>query len=373
MSNDLLLHQIAFAALPGMTLDLGRQLLEVVGDESRFFAMSEKELVETIGTTNRMFERHTRNNVLHRAESELEFISDKKIEPVYYTSPRYPRRLNEINDAPMMLYVTGDCDLNSRHAVSVVGTRNATPAGVQFCDTFVGELASMLPDVLIVSGLAYGIDIAAHRAAMRHDAHTVAVMARGLNRIYPAVHRRDAVNIVKHGGALVTDYMSQDELHKGNFLARNRIIAAMADVTVVVESASHGGSLVTASLAMGYNRDVMAVPGRLGDEMSRGCNKLIAANRAALLTSARQLVEAMRWDADMASPPPAARQLSLFDELDDNERAIVEVLRSADAPLHGNDIAAAVHQPTYIVTSTLVELDFKGVITTLPGSRYQLL
>ncbi len=369
--NEDLLHSVAFAALPGMNLDVGRKLLEVVGSEADFFKMKEGELVSLVGTSNRWFTRSTRDEVLRKADTEIRFIEDKNVNAVYYTSPLYPRRLLEANDAPMMLYVTGACDMNSKHVVSVVGTRNATAAGVKFCDNFVGQLSAMLPDVVIVSGLAYGIDIAAHRAAMAHGVGTVAVMARGLNRIYPAVHRRDAVNIIKHGGALVTDYMSQDEMHKGNFLARNRIIAALADVTVVVESASHGGSLVTASLAMSYNRDVMAVPGRVTDEMSRGCNKLIAGNRAALLTDANQLVESMRWDVDIRQTP-IAKQLSLFEDLNENEQAIVNVLRGAEQPMHANDIAHAVRQPAYLVTSTLVELDFKGIIATLPGSRYQL-
>lgn len=365
-----MLYQMAFAAMPGMGVDIAKQLLDIIGDEKQFFLMKEGELAQLLGPTNRWCSKTTRDKILRKAQKELDFIANKKITPIYYTSPQFPKRLLEANDAPIILYTTGDCDLNAKRVVSMVGTRNATPAGIKFCDNFVKDLSALIPNVLIVSGLAYGIDIASHRAAINHGAPTVAVMARGLNHIYPAVHRRDAVNIVNHGGALVTDYMSQDELHKGNFLARNRIIAALADVTIVVESASHGGSLVTASIAMGYNRDVMAVPGRVTDEMSKGCNKLIAANRAALLTNAQQLIDTMMWDVE--AQPTMPRQLNLFNELNDTEREVVNVLRQSAEPVYANDIARVLQRPAYLVTSTLVELDFKGIIVTLPGSRYQL-
>ena len=267
-----------------------------------------------------------------------------------------------------MFYSLGKCDLESAHVVSVVGTRHATQYGIRFCDTLIGDLAQRLPDLVVVSGLAYGIDIAAHRAALKHGASTVAVLPRGLNRIYPSSHRNDAIAIIKQGGMLLTDYTSQDEVHKANFLARNRIVAALSDCTVIVESAGSGGALVTASLAMSYNRDVMAVPGRCGDEYSAGCNKLIATNKAALITGADDLMAARRWESSMKEP----QQLSLFPELTREEQAVVDVIRD-HGEIHLNALADVLHLPVYKLMSTLVELDCKKIIATLPGCRYSIL
>ena len=219
-----------------------------------------------------------------------------------------------------------------------------------------------------MSGLAYGIDIAAHRAALKHGVPTVAVLPRGLNRIYPAMHRNDAIAIAKHGGMLLTDYTSQDVVQKSNFLARNRIVAALSDCTVIVESAGSGGALVTASLAMSYDRDVMAVPGRCGDEFSVGCNKLIASNKAALITGADDLLAAMRWESQSKAP----QQLELFQDLTKEEQAVVDVIRD-QGEVHLNTLADILQQPVYKLMSILVELDCKNVISTLPGCRYTLL
>ena len=249
----------------------------------------------------------------------------------------------------------------------MVGTRHATQYGIRFCDSLIGELAQRLPGLVVVSGLAYGIDIAAHRAALKHGVPTVAVLPRGLNRIYPAAHRDDAIAIAWHGGMLLSDYTSQDVVQKSNFLARNRIVAALSDCTVIVESAGSGGALVTASLAMSYNRDVMAVPGRCGDEFSAGCNKLIATNKAALITSADDLMAAMRWEGAGAVP----RQLDLFPDLTSEQQAAVDVIRE-HGEIHLNALADALRLPVYKLMSTLVELDCKNVIITLPGCRYTL-
>ena len=248
-----------------------------------------------------------------------------------------------------------------------MGTRHATQYGIRFCDTLIAELAQRLPDLVVVSGLAYGIDIAAHRAALKHGVPTVAVLPRGLNHIYPAMHRNDAIAIAKHGGMLLTDYTSQDEVQKSNFLARNRIVAALSDCTVIVESAGSGGALVTASLAMSYNRDVMAVPGRCGDEFSVGCNKLIATNKAALITCADDLMTAMRWEGLARQP----QQLDLFPDLTKEEQAVVDVIRN-QGEIHLNTLADVLHTPVYKLMSVLVELDCKKVIATLPGCRYTL-
>ena len=331
--------------------------------------MSEKELRQLTQGRSKVYTNYYRQQQLERADRELDFISENKIATSYFTDPGYPRRLLEASDAPCMIYSRGECDLNSAHIVSVVGTRHATQYGVSFCDSFVRDLASALPDAVVVSGLAYGIDIAAHRACLKHGLSTVAVMARGLNSIYPALHRNDAVAIVRNGGMVLTDYLSSDELHRGNFLARNRIIAALSDCTVIVESADHGGSLVTASLAQSYNRDVMAVPGRTSDEFSRGCNRIIRTSQAMSISCADDLIEAMNWDQGLKTQN--AQQLELFTELNNEEQAVVDVLKQ-QGDLHINTLATALQLPIYRLMSTLVELDCRGVILTLPGCRYCL-
>lgn len=363
-----MVYRIAFASLQGMGVDLARKLLDVVGSEQQFFDMSEKALRELTRGRSKIYRDDYRAQCLQRAEREETFVREHGIAATYFTDASYPHRLLEAPDAPAMIYTLGKCNLESAHVVSVVGTRHATQYGVRFCDTLIADLAQRVQDLVVVSGLAYGIDIAAHRAALKHAVPTVAVLPRGLNRIYPAMHRTDAVAIAKQGGMLLTDYTSQDEVQKSNFLARNRIVAALSDCTVVVESAGAGGALVTASLAMSYSRDVMAVPGRCGDEFSSGCNKLIATNKAALITGADDLMAAMRWESTGMAP----RQLDLFPELTREEQAVVDVIRDR-GEVHLNTLADELHQPVYKLMSILVELDCKKVISTLPGCRYTLI
>ncbi len=360
-------YQMAFSNLQGMSVDLARKLLDVVGSEKQFFEMSERELRALTRGRSKIYGDSYRKACIERAITEESFVREHNIKATYYTSDAYPHRLLEAPDAPTMIYTLGHCNLESAHVVSIVGTRHATQYGIRFCDTLIGELAQRLPDLVVVSGLAYGIDIAAHRAAIKHGVSTVAVLPRGLNRIYPASHRNDAVAIAKQGGMLLTDYTSQDEVHKANFLARNRIVAALSDCTVIVESAGAGGALVTASLAMSYNRDVMAVPGRCGDEFSAGCNKLIATNKAALITSANDLMATMRWEG----VPQEPQQLDLFPQLTKEEQAVVDVIRE-HGEIHINTLADAMHLPVYKLMSLLVELDCKNTIVTLPGCRYTL-
>ncbi|MBQ9555849.1 MAG: DNA-processing protein DprA [Muribaculaceae bacterium] len=360
-----MVYRMAFANMQGMGVDLARKLLDVVGSEERFFAMTEKDLRSLTRGRSKIYRDDYRRECLERAVKEDTFVREHGITATYFMDEGYPRRLLEAPDAPALIYTLGQCDLESTHVISVVGTRHATQYGIRFCDTLIGELAQRLPDLVVVSGLAYGIDIAAHRAALKHGVPTVAVLPRGLNRIYPSMHRPDAVAIAKHGGMLLTDYTSQDAVQKSNFLARNRIVAALSDCTVIVESAGSGGALVTASLAMSYNRDVMAVPGRCGDEFSAGCNKLIATNKAALITSADDLMAAMRWESASQQP----RQLDLFPDLTKEEQAVVDAIRN-HGEIHLNALADALGLPVYKLMSTLVELDCKNVIATLPGCRY---
>ena len=365
-----ILYRMAFAGMRGMGVELAQRLLDVVASEKEFFALSDSDLKSITGSRSKVWEHAHRDEMLRKAERELEFVESKNIKVLYFTDTDFPQRLLNASDAPILLYTIGDCDLNAKHVISIVGTRRSTHYGAAFCDKLVDGLSHMLEnDVVIVSGLAYGTDINAHRAAIKYHVPTVGVQACGLNKIYPAEHRDDAAHIVQQGGAVVSDYTSQDAIHRGNFLARNRIIAALSDCTVVVESADKGGALVTANIAASYSRDVFALPGRVSDEFSKGCNRLIMNNQAAAITCAEDLLKAMRWESKMV--PEKVQELELFPQLTAEQQKVVDVLRK-QGDLHINDLAGLMALPIYRLMATLVELDTKGVIATLPGCRYTL-
>ena len=365
-----ILYRMAFAGIRGMGVELAQRLLDVVGSEKEFFAMSDNDLKSITRSSSKVWERAHRDEMLRKAERELEFVESKNIKVSYFTDADFPQRLLNASDAPVLLYTIGSCDLNAKHVISIVGTRRSTHYGATFCDKLVEGLSLLLDnDLVIVSGLAYGTDINAHRAALKHGIPTVGVQACGLNKIYPANHRNDAAHMVQQGGAVVSDYTSQDVIHSVNFLARNRIIAALSDCTVVVESAVKGGSLVTANIAASYSRDVFTVPGRVNDEFSKGCNRLIMNNQAAAITCAEDLLKAMRWESRLV--PEKAKELELFPQLTKEEQTVVDTLRK-QGDLHINDLAGLMALPIYRLMAILVELDTKGVIATLPGCRYSL-
>lgn len=368
-SGSELLYRMAFASIRGMGYELAQRILDVIPTEMEFFSMGEGDLRSITGRRSKVWERAYRDEMLRKAEQELKFVEDKHIKVLYFRDDDYPRRLSEASDAPILLYVIGDCDLNSKHMISIVGTRRSTHYGAAFCDFLVKDLSQMLDDLVIVSGLAYGTDINAHRAALKYGVPTVGVQACGLNKIYPAEHRDDAAHMVQQGGAVVSDYTSQDEIHRGNFLARNRIIAALSDCTLIVESANKGGALVTANIAASYSRDVFALPGRVTDEYSKGCNRLIMNNQAAAVTCAEDLLRAMRWESKLI--PEQAKELELFPQLTAEQQKVVDILRK-NGDLHINDIAGLMALPIYRLMATLVELDTQGVVATLPGCRYTL-
>ena len=369
MNHDELTYRIAFASIRGMGYDLGRKLLEVIPCERDFFEMTEGQLKRLTGSNSKILEKGYRLECLEKAKREVDFVIEKNIQVTYFTDSDFPVRLAQASDAPILLYSTGNCDMNAAHIVSIVGTRHITEYGRRFCDKFVSELADLLPGTVIVSGLAYGVDICAHRASMKYGLPTIGVQARGLNKIYPSNHRNDAARIVHQGGRIVSDYTSQDEIHKGNFVARNRIIAALSDCTIVVESADKGGALITANIATSYNRDVFAVPGRINDEYSKGCNRLIKNNQAGLITSATDLLDAMGWESTVEKSEN--RELELFPQMNEEESAIVNLLKQK-GDTHVNMLADTLGWPVYKIMSTLVELECRGLIMTLPGCRYSL-
>lgn len=368
MTDNALTYRVAFSSLRSLTPSLAGTILDRVGSEENFFAFTESQLSAVMGFSNRLFTFSVRGEALEKARDEVEFINANSISSIYFQSGQYPGRLLECDDAPLMLYGLGDCDLNHSRFISVVGTRHATAYGVDFVERFINELATLLPEKpVIVSGLAYGIDICANKAALKCGLPTVGVLAHGLNTLYPSQHRSVAVEMVRNQGMLLTDYRSSTPVHKGNFLARNRIVAGLSDALVVVESASKGGALVTARLASGYNRDVFALPGRISDRYSAGCNSLIASHMAALVTSASDFCSQMRWpvaEADDAMP-------SLFPEVTPEEEAVMAVLTArGEATLA--DLSSRIDLPVARLMSMLIDMEFRALIISIPGGRYRL-
>ena len=346
------------------------------------------KLVSTLGTAKAVFEHRTelpdiipgvRSSLVQaldcptawqRARTEADYINRHHIQALTINDAAYPSRLRECDDAPLVLHTLGTANLNATHVVSIVGTRKATDQGRDLTASFVRDLTAAVPDVLVVSGLAYGIDIAAHRASLANGASTVGVLAHGLDRIYPSPHRSVAAQMTAQSGSgLVTEYMSQTEPERQNFVQRNRIIAGMADAVIVVESDAKGGSLITADFAQGYNRECFAFPGRVGDIYSRGCNNLIRDNGAALITSADDFLKAMNWDTASSASAPVQRQL--FVDLTADEEHVLTCLNKADDALPMDLLSLETDIPAGRLGTLLFNLELKGLVRSLGGSRYK--
>ncbi len=366
-SDRTLISRIAFATLKGITRTLAQEIKARIDSEEAFFTATERQLAAVMGFQSKLFDRAYRDRLIAEATREADFIAAGNVRPIYYEDDDYPARLADCPDAPLMLYSAGRCDLNSSLTVGIVGTRHATPYGLEFTRNLVKELAEKTDGkVVVVSGLAFGIDIEAHNAAMREGLQTVAVLAHGLNTIYPAQHRNAAAKIALGGGMLLTDYRSCDSVHRSNFLARNRIVAGLSDCLVVAESATKGGALVTARIANDYGRDVFALPGRISDKYSSGCNSLIERNMAALITDGNRLIDAMGWPRRATEPV----QASLFIELSPEEEAVAQYLREAGEG-HINTMTVELGIGIGKLTGLLIEMEFKGLITPFPGGKYR--
>lgn len=320
---------LALTCTPHVGVIIGQRLVRELGTATAVYE-HRTELPDLIpGVRPSLVEALDCPEAFRKAGDELSYIEKNHIRCIAFTDEAYPARLRECEDAPLVLYSLGNAGFNATRVVSIVGTRKATEYGKDLTAAFVRDLATLCPGIIIVSGLAYGIDVAAHRAALAAGLPTIGVLAHGLDRIYPAAHRSTAAQMVRQCGGLLTEYMSGTQPERQNFVQRNRIVAGMADAVVVIESAAKGGALITAEMAMGYGRDCMAFPGRVADEYSRGCNNLIRSNGAALITSAEDFMHAMNWPlATDAAPAPTQREL--FVELDEDERKIMKILRAAD-------------------------------------------
>lgn len=308
-----------------------------------------------------------------RAEEELEYVESHDIKAICLNDKDYPSRLKECPDAPLMLFYKGTADLNAGRIINIVGTRHATAYGKELIRQFVADLRHLCPEIVIVSGLAYGVDICAHRNALDNGIDTIGVLAHGLDELYPPRHRDVANEMVRHGG-LLTEFMTKSKVDKLNFVRRNRITAGISDACVLVESAAKGGGLITTRLSKDYNRDVFAFPGPVGAIYSEGCNQLIRDNGAALITSAEDLVKAMRWDDDrkIREARQAGIARKLFIDLSPDEQKVVDELTKTN-DLQLNIISVKTALPIGNLTSILFNLEMKGVVKPYAGGTYHLL
>lgn len=308
-----------------------------------------------------------------RAEVELEYDLKYGIQPICMNDERYPQRLKECDDAPLMLFYKGNANLNQQRVINIVGTRHCTPYGEDCIRRFISDLKQLSPQVLIVSGLAYGVDIVAHRQALASGYETVGVLAHGLDDLYPSRHRETALRMIEQGG-LLTEFLTQTNADKINFVRRNRIVAGMSDACILIESAAHGGGLITCDISQAYGRDVFAFPGRVGDTYSEGCNNLIRSNGAGLITSAADFIKDMGWqdDATLMRAKQQGIERSLFPELSPEEQLIVNALAKTN-DLQINLISVKTNIDISRLTSLLFTLEMKGVIKTFAGGMYHLL
>jgi DNA processing protein len=355
--------------LPKVGPIIAKRIISYTGSPEALFRESKRNLLKIPNIGEHIVKNVNDPDLFKKAESELKFIEKYQIKSLFYTDDNYPARLKNCEDAPILFFFKGNVDFNAVKVLSIVGTRNATETGLENCRKFIKDLTMNDKEIIIVSGLAYGIDVCAHKAALDCGINTVAVLGHGLNMIYPSMHRPVAENITSQGG-LLSEFPSTTKTLASNFVSRNRIIAGLADATVVVESAKQGGALITADIANSYNRDVFAFPGRPTDNYSKGCNQLIKTNKAALIENANDLEYILGWEVNKAKKKIIQRQM--FSKLSPEEKKIVNILNHKDAvPI--DKICSEAALPTSKVSPILLGLEFKGLVKTLPGKHYKIL
>lgn len=359
-------YRLAFGAIGGLSVADAERLLDFIGTEKDFFTYSESQLSEiTCGRKTRIFERGYRDGLLLKASKELDFIREKRIRVHYFRDKGYPFRLLQIQHAPKQLFVAGEMDLDSPKVISVVGTRHSTAYGLAQIDTMISRFKELIPDAVILSGLAYGTDIAAHRAALKYGMKTACVVAHGLSTVYPSAHRYEVAEMLTHGGGMISELFSSAPIHKGNFPARNRIVAGLSDAVILVESPEKGGAIITANLATEYDRELFALPGRVSDPYSAGCNWLIANTQAQIFLSPDDFVESMGWKPAEQSE---GAQRELFPQLEGDEKRIFDYLQK-EGTVQYTRISSDLNLPIGRLTGYLMTMEFKGVVINLPGSR----
>ncbi|WP_316803617.1 DNA-processing protein DprA [Pedobacter nototheniae] len=358
------LHKIALTFIKSVGQATAKNLLAYCGSAENVFSATKKQLLQIPGIGEKTVEAILGTNALERAEAELKFVEKHGIEVLFFSDENYPKRLKNCIDSPILLYFKGKANLNHQRIVSVVGTRNATPYGKALCQQLIEILEPY--HVLVISGLAYGIDIAVHKECVNAKVPTVGVLGHGLDRLYPKIHKSIAQNMVLNGG-LLTEFPILTNPDRQNFPQRNRIIAGIADVTVIVEASIKGGALITAEIANSYNKDVYAFPGRTNDPFSEGCNFLIKTNRAGLINHAKDLIYYLGWDDQVVEKKP---QTVLQLDLTVNEQKVVDALLKGQRAI--DELSVELNIPQSKLAIVILTLEMQGIIVSLPGKIYKI-
>lgn len=360
-------YEIALSKVPHVGPISSRLLISYCGCAEAVFKEKKRKLLTIPGIGLSTINQIDLDKVKDETEKEIQFIERHKISTLYFLGKEYPSRLKHFADTPIILYYKGNFDLNHIRTVAVVGTRNVTEYGKQITTRLISELKSF--DILVISGLAYGVDTIAHRHCIQEEVPTVGVLGHGLDKLYPATNRTLADKMILHGG-LLTQFGINTKPDRENFPARNKIIAALADATIVIESRKKGGSIITAEFANEYNKDVFAIPGRLNDEMSEGCNELIKNNKAMILNSAEELLEVMQWKQDKKQIFSNKKAELVFD-LEPDEHMVVNALDSSNK-IHIDLLHKKLNFTPSLLVAILLNLEFKGLVQELPGKYYVL-
>lgn len=366
MTDNDLLYTLALQHVPNIGDIIAKRLINHCGSAEAVLKEKKQNLLKIDGIGSVILKNLYSTKYLKEAEEEMEFIKSNNIQVSYFEEKVYPNRLKQCIDAPILLFQVGNINLKEHHIISIVGTRKITINGIAFCEELVENLKPYNP--VIISGFAYGTDIIAHKAAMKNNLQTIACLAHGLNTIYPHVHKKYMVDMEKNGG-FFTDFWSTDKFDRNNFLKRNRIIAGLSEATIVIESAEKGGSLVTADIANSYDREVFAVPGRVTDTQSIGCNNLIKHQKAHMLTTPLDIPYMLNWKLEDDIKHSVQKQL--FVELDATEKVIYNYLKKHDKQ-QLDVIAIKCNLPIFKISSTLLNMELKGVIRPLPGKLFEV-
>jgi DNA processing protein len=364
MTEQDLFYLLALQRVEGVGDIMAKKLLTHCGSAEAVFATKTVKLAAIDGVGSILLKSLKNKSVFEKANKELEFVKSNDINVVSFQDENYPDRLKHCIDGPLLLFTSGNIDLKNRRIISIVGTRQITSYGMEFCRKLIEDLAPL--DPIIVSGFAYGVDIVAHQLAMEHKLQTIGVVAHGLNQIYPKSHKKYVAKVEENGG-FMTEFWSSSNPDKENFVRRNRIVAGISEATIVIESADRGGSLITANMANDYNRDVFAVPGRVTDKYSQGCNNLIKTQKANVLTSAADLIYILNWDIQKESRPV---QKQLFVTLEDDEQKVYDYLLKTGKELM-DIIALRCDFPIYKISGMLLNMELKGVVRPLPGKLFE--
>ncbi len=370
MNDEELKYRLALHFLPGIGPVLARSLLSYCGSIENIFNRKKSHLERIPGIGKERAGRIQKKDLFEKAEKEILFLKKNGIEPLFYLDKNYPERLKNCYDSPLMLFYKGSVDLNSHRMIAIVGTRFITPYGKDFTERLIADLVQY--NVVVVSGLAYGVDVQAHKSAVNNNVPTIGVVAHGLDRLYPSDNKPTADKMLLNGG-IVTEYPSGTKPDRENFPARNRIVAGMCDAVIVIESAEKGGALITAELANDYNRDVFALPGRTTDHFSKGCHQLIRKNKAMLFENAAQIAEMMNWiDDETKSRKKQYLQPELFTALSEDEKKILELLK-LNNQMGIDALAVNAGMSVSRASVSLLSLEFAGLLRSLPGKVYELI